>query len=231
MKTARAWTRLAAISMAAIVTAGVAGCGEAEFTYVRDRDGTTYFKVPASFAKIDSSRIDSLLSGDHPDSAIAALRRQRVWSTAFDQAAQPDVNHLISSGDPFVYSTVHQLTPVQRDSVSLDAMRDFILPVTKQRRDAYVMQVAQAGQRPLLGGFVMVSDQPIQLGDGARGVRIRFEYQVGRDVQTFDQTAYLNKTGETVSVLLIRCPSACFAKRGAEFDRIAESFKLLRTPG
>ncbi|MET9338296.1 hypothetical protein [Nonomuraea sp. NPDC003804] len=233
MKKTRAWMK-AAVSTAtvtAVLTAGVAACGQAEYTYVRDREGTTYFKVPSSFSKIDSTKIDLLLSGDHPESETAKLRKQLVWSTAFDQAPEPAVDHLLGSQDPFVYSTVHRLTEPQRNVVSLNTMRDFILPVTEEMRQAYTQRLMEAGQQPTLARFELLTDQPIVLSDGARGVRVRFNYLIGDTVQTFDQTAYLDRTGGTVSVLLIRCTAACFSKRVAEFDNIAESFKLLKMPG
>ncbi|MEV4160424.1 hypothetical protein [Nonomuraea dietziae] len=231
MKETRAWTRWAAITVAAFLMAGTAACGQAEYTYVRDREGTTYFRVPSSFSKVDSTQIDLLLSGDHPNSETAKLRKQLVWSTAFDQSAEPAVDHLLGSQDPFVYSTVHLLTEPQRNMISLNTMRDFVLPVTEEMRQAYAQRLTEAGQRPMLTGFELLNDQQIALGDGARGVRVRFNYQIGDTVQTFDQTAYLDKTGGTVSVLLIRCTAECFGKRAAEFDKIAESFKLLKLPG
>ena len=62
---------------------------------------------------------------------------------------------------------------------------------------------------------------------------LRFSQQTfeGNNVQTFDHTAVLDEKGGTVSVLLIGCQSICFRKRAAEFDKIANSFKLLRLPG
>ncbi len=231
MKKTRAWMKMAATTVAAFLMAGIAACGQADYTYVRDREGTTYFKVPSSFSKIDSTKIDLLLSGDHPNSETAKLRKQLVWSTAFDQAAEPGVDHLLGSQDPFVYSTVHLLTEPQRNMISLNTMRDFILPVTEEMRQAYTQRLTEAGQQPSLSRFELLNDQPIALDDGARGVRVRFNYLIGDTIQTFDQTAYLDKTGGTVSVLLIRCTADCFTKRAAEFDGIAESFKLLKMPG
>ncbi|PRX70337.1 hypothetical protein B0I32_101425 [Nonomuraea fuscirosea] len=215
--------------MVAVLT--LSACGQPEFTYVRDKAGTTYFKVPASFTQLDAYPIELYLSGDHPSSQAAALRAQRVWSTAFDQSAKPSVNHLLGSADPFVYAAVHQLTEEQRDTISLNRLRDFILPVTEQMRLLYQQQAVTANQPPMFNRFEPISDQVLSLDGGARGVHVRFNYQIGADVQTFDHTAILDEKGATVSVMLIGCQSVCFQKRGAEFDKIANSFKLLRLPG
>ncbi|WP_043631173.1 hypothetical protein [Nonomuraea candida] len=225
MKKARALVALTAAILAA------SACGQPEFTYVKDRAGTTYFKVPATFTRLDASPIELYLTGDHPDSQAALLRAQRVWSTAFDRSADPSVEHLLGSAEPFVYATVHQLTAEQRDSISLNRLRDFILPVTRDTRRAYLQQAVMTGRPPLLHDFEPISDEVLTLDDGARGVRVRFSYQIGRDTQTFDHTAVLDGRGATVSVLLIGCRSTCHRKRAAEFDQIASSFKLLRSPG
>ncbi|WP_162795532.1 hypothetical protein [Nonomuraea lactucae] len=221
------WAWVATIVPALMLSA----CGQPDYTYVRDREGTTYFKVPSSFAQLDAYPIELYLSGDHPHSQAALLRRQRVWSTAFDQSAKPSVEHLLGSYEPFVYATVHRLTEEQRDAVSLDVLRDFVLPVTKTVRDAYTARAMASGRPPAFAGFEQLDDKVLLLERGARGVRVRFNYQIGRDVQTFDHTAILDEQGGTVSVMLMGCQSICYRQRAAEFDRIAESFKLIRLPG
>lgn len=209
----------------------LSACGQPDYTYVRDREGTTYFKVPTSFAQLDASPIELYLTGDHPNSQAALLRRQRVWSTAFDQSSTPAIEHLLGSYEPFVYATVHQLTEEQRDAISLDMLRDFILPVTPTVREAYASRALASGRPPVFTKFEQLDDQVLLLDQGARGVRVRFNYQIGQDVQTFDHTAILDEKGSTVSVMLMVCQSVCYRQRAAEFDRIADSFKLIRLPG
>ncbi|MFI7698713.1 lipoprotein [Nonomuraea sp. NPDC049480] len=209
----------------------LSACGQPEFTYVRDRAGTTYFKVPSSFTQLNASEIEMYLSGDHPSSQAAQLRAQRVWSAAFDQSAEPSVSHLLGSADPFVYATVHQLTEEQRDVISLNRLRDFLFPVTEQVRQLYLQQAMTTGRQPTFQNFELLNDEVLNLDNGARGVRVRFNYQIGNDVQTFDHTAILDGKGTTVSVMLIGCQSVCYRKRAGEFDKIASSFKLLRLPG
>ncbi|MEW9549267.1 lipoprotein [Nonomuraea sp. NPDC050783] len=209
----------------------LSACGQPEFTYVRDRDGTTYFRVPSSFTQLDANPIERYLSGDHPSSQAAALRARLVWSTAFDQSADPSVDHLLGSTEPFVYATVHQLTEEQRDAISINRLRDFVLPVTEQMRELYLQQTTATGQMPVFRNFELLDDQLLSLDGGAKGVRVRFNYQIGNHVQTFDHTAILDEKGERVSVMLIGCQVSCYRQRAGEFDKIASSFKLLRLPG
>jgi hypothetical protein len=226
-----AWKRLTAITLAVFVMTGAAACGQNEFTYIRDREGTTYFKVPATFSKIESYGIDLFLSGDNPESEAARLAKQRVWSTAFDQAAQPAPEHLLSSTEPFVYATVHKLTEEQAGSISMNRLRDFFLPVTKDLREALEQQAAMAGKELRFKKFELLADEPIVLDNGARGVHVRFNYEFQGNVQTYDLTSLLDEQGTTVSALIISCHALCFRARAGEFDKIKDSFKLIRLPG
>lgn len=209
----------------------LSSCGQPEFTYVRDRDGTTYFKVPAAFTQLNATPIDQSLTGDAPGSLAAATRAQRVWSTAFDRSPQPSIEHLLGSSAPFVYATVQQLTDEERSAISLDRLRDFILPVTAQLRGLYDTRAQQTGRPPAFTHYEQISDSVLLLDRGARGVHVRFNYQIGGGVQTFDHTAILDEKGGRVSVMLLGCAASCFAAHAAELDSIASSFKLLRLPG
>ncbi|NUR88647.1 MAG: hypothetical protein HOY71_31555 [Nonomuraea sp.] len=209
----------------------LSACGQAEFNYIKDRDGTTYFKVPATYAQLDASPLDQLMTQANPDSQTAIEQQQRVWSAAFDQSSQPNLNHLFGSTDPFVYATVRKLTDEERDAVSLNQMRDFIMPVTSQARSSYLGQFTQSGQNPPLANYEQLGDKVLDLDRGARGVRTRFNYEIRGQVQTFDQTAILDEKGATLSYLLIRCQAECFRARSAELENIIDSFKLLRLPG
>ncbi|MFI6595507.1 hypothetical protein ACIBHX_04615 [Nonomuraea sp. NPDC050536] len=222
-------TRACAAVLAAFFA--LSACGQPTYTYVKDNGGTTYFKVPSSYTRLDADPLEALLSGNNPESAAAQERKQRVWSTAFDQSTQPQVLHLFGSNDAFVYAAVHKLTDEERDSMSLNQMRDFILPVTAQTRSMYLSQFTGTGRQPLFTNFESLGDKMVQLDKGARGVRTRFNYEIGGQVQTFDQTAILDEKGATVSILLFRCQSQCFQARSAEFEKIIDSFKLLRLPG
>ncbi|WP_084960478.1 hypothetical protein [Thermoactinospora rubra] len=217
--------------IAALMVAGLTACGQNEFIYVRDREGTTYFKVPSTFTPVESTAIDLFLTGEEPGSAAAQLTRQRVWSTAFDQSDNPSPEHLLSSPDPFVYATVHRLTEEQQAVVSMNRLRDFFLPVTQELRELIQQQAQAYGQQLRFTGFELLIDEPIHLDDGARGVHVRFNYRYEGEVQTYDLTALLDERGSTISALVISCRADCFRARAAEFDRIKDSFKLLRLPG
>ncbi|ACZ89198.1 hypothetical protein [Streptosporangium roseum] len=230
MRRSRARFAVVAAGLVPALAGGLTGCAGSEFTYVRHDDGQTYFKVPAAWRQVDQKALDKATTGADPESATARLRRQLVWSIAYDAHASPSAGHLLGYGtgdEPFVFARVTRLLPEERDAVSLNGMRNSVIPVTESLRKEY----AQVPGYPLTG-FELLADDVLQPGDGLRGVHVRFNYTVqGAGTQTFDLTSYLAGDGERISTLLIRCSAGCYRRRAAEFDRIAHSFKVKRLTG
>ncbi|MEV8633534.1 hypothetical protein AB0395_17925 [Streptosporangium sp. NPDC051023] len=228
----RSKARLVVISTAVVplMAGGLIGCASPEFTYVRHDDGQTYFKVPVAWRKVDQEALDRAMTGQDPESAAASLRRKLVWSIAYDANTSPSAGHLLGYGtgdEPFVFARVDKLLPGQRDAISLNGMRNSVIPVTETLRAEY----AQLPGYPLTG-FELLADEVLQPGDGLRGVHVRFNYTVrGAGLQTFDLTSYLAGDGNQISTLLIRCSAGCYRRRAAEFDGIAQSFKVKRLTG
>ncbi|MFF5207478.1 hypothetical protein [Streptosporangium sp. NPDC000396] len=62
----------------------------------------------------------------------------------------------------------------------MNGIRNSVLPVTESLR----MEYAQL-PGPMLSGFELLADEVLQLGDGLRGVHVRFNYVVrGAGVQS-----------------------------------------------
>jgi hypothetical protein len=209
----------------------LSGCAGPEFTYVRNEDGATYFKVPSNWRQVDQRAIDAAVFGD-PQSATAQAEKQATWIVAFDAHAQPSAEHLLSSaGDnddnPFVIAKVQKLSEAERNQVSLNTLRNSIgLPVAVS--DDVRKQLDETGANPYKE-FELLADQVLPVEDGVRGIRSVFNLRLlDGPLQTFDETAYLSSDGMQISTLLIHCSAACYKKRAAEIDTIAQSFKVKR---
>lgn len=230
MKKSRAGFAVVTVAVVSAMAGGLTGCARAEFTYVRHDDGQTYFKIPATWRKVDQAALDKAIIGADPESAAARLRRQLVWSAAYDAHAQPSPDHLLGYGtgdEPFVFARIAKLLPEEQDSLSLNTMRNAVLPVTEAMRKEY-------GEIPgyPLRDFELLVDEVLQPGDGLRGVHVRFNYAIqGAGIETFDLTSYLAQDGKQISTLLIRCSAACYRKRAGELEKIAQSFKVKRLTG
>jgi hypothetical protein len=210
---------------AAVLTAAtlVAGCAAPEFTYVKNSGEKTYFKVPHEWHQTGTDGLDDALAGTTPESASSEVRQQLWWSVAYDAAADPDSDHLLTKGvtmQPIVYARVAQLTKSQRDSVSLDMLRNSFLPVTEDVREASANTIG-------LQGFELLQDDVLTPASGLHGVRVVYDYELtGGIVHTFDLTALVNNDSSKVYMLLIRCAATCYRDRAGELGEIAKSFTV-----
>jgi hypothetical protein len=210
----------AAVTVAAVVTTG---CATPEYTYVKNSDQKTYFKVPHDWHETSTGDLDDILSGANPDSANASARAQMWWSVAYDADQDPSAAHLLTglvTDQPIVYARVAELTKGQQNEVSLDGLRDMFLPVSADAREA-------AAASTQLTGFELVSDQVLAPADGLHGVRVVYDYELADGVlHTFDQTALVNNATDKVYLLIIRCSTSCYRERSGELDTIATSFTV-----
>jgi hypothetical protein len=207
-----------ATAVAVILTA----CAAPEFTYVKNSDEKTYFKVPHEWHEIGTDDLDDVLGGTTPDSAGAERRQQLWWSVAFDASADPAPDHLVSNGrtdQPVLYARVARLTETQQNAVSLDMLRNVFLPVTDDAREAAATSLS-------LTGFELLRDEVLTPADGLHGVREVYDYELGGVMHTFDQTALVNNDGSKLYLLIIRCSTRCYRDRAGELDTVAESFTV-----
>ncbi|AEV83007.1 hypothetical protein ACWT_1988 [Actinoplanes sp. SE50] len=216
--------RLIHIGAAVIITAvATTGCAAPKYTYVKNSEQKTYFKVPHEWHATATGDLDDVLSGTNPDSANAAARQQMWWSVAYDADADPNAGHLLTgrvTDQPIVYARVAELTEHQRNAMSLDTLRDLFLPVTADARES-------AAQTSTLSGFELVRDEVLTPAAGLHGVRVVFDYELSDGVlHTFDQTALVNNTGDKLYLLIIRCSTSCYKDRSGELDTIATSFTV-----
>ncbi|MEV0968142.1 hypothetical protein [Microtetraspora glauca] len=222
---------MVAVTTASALLTGLSGCAGSQFTYVRDDDGATYFKVPSEWRKVDQASLDNKVFGDL-QSETARLQKQLTWTVGFDAHSRPSADHLLVPGSlvedqPFVMAKVQTLTPSQRNEVSLNVLRNSSgLPVALSTEARQQLESSSASP---FKDFELLTDQVLPVKDGVRGIRAIFNYRLlGGPVQTFDETAYLSADGTHVSTLLIRCTAACYRKRTKEIDQVAQSFKVKR---
>jgi hypothetical protein len=179
--------------------------------------------VPHDWQQTGTDSLDDMLSGTNPDSARKAARQRTWWSVAYDADATPDARHLLINGvtaEPIVYARVSPLTETQQNAVSLDLLRNIILPVTADAREA-------AGANSDLTDFELLHDEVLAPASGLHGVRVVFDYVLGSGVMhTFDETALVNNDNSKLYLLMIRCSTACYQARFSELDTIATSFTV-----
>jgi hypothetical protein len=218
VSTARVAEALVALLMGCAVTVPTAACGAPQYTYVKNSSDRTYFKVPSSWRAIDEKALEQLSSG-----GSTASEKSDTWAVAYDAADVPSPAHLVDkdTSEPIVYASVQHVPEAARGQVSLDTLRDLLLPVTPAARDG-----AAAGSATFTD-FNLVEETVLTSQPGLRGVHEVFQYRVQKGpLQTFDKTAYANNDASKVYVMLLRCSSECYKARRAELESVTASFTV-----
>jgi hypothetical protein len=216
--TVRVAAAVAAVIVGCAALDAAAGCAAPDHTYVANSANKTYFKVPASWHEIDQRALKPAAAGPSPTPSGSG-----EWVVAYDAAKAPSPAHLIASDtpDPIVYVSVQQSPTAQPGQVSLDKLRDLVLPVTAAARST-------AGTAtPTISDFTLISDSVLTQQSGIKGVHEVFQYRLGGGpLQTFDQTAYTNTKQSKVYLMFLRCSSECYQARQAELDSVTSSFTV-----
>ncbi len=208
-----------------VVGPAVVGCGTSDYNYVTNSADRTYFKVPSSWQEIDQRE----LAGRFGDGiATSTTSTPGFWMVGYDANPAPTLTHLLGphTDEPVLLAAVRQVPPEARGQLSMDAMRDFFLPVSESAR-------TRAGIDPTsaLTGFALYRDEVLTPGGGIRGVHTVFRYRIeGGPYQIFDLTGYLNDDASKLYQLLVRCSASCYDQRRAEIETIVSSFTVRENP-
>jgi hypothetical protein len=201
--------------VALLIIAGltVAGCLAPSYTYVADSSDNAYFKVPPSWHEVSPSSLQQQQGQSNQGTYL--------WSRAYDAASSPSVQHVFSSSaKPVAYASVLGLSAAQQSSVSLNSMRDLLLPVTSAARTAASAAHVQ------LSGFQSLADQTITNGSHDRGIREIFDYNLGAVPETFDLTVMTNSDTTKLYFLLVHCNTTCFLANYPEISKVVGSFTV-----
>jgi hypothetical protein len=212
-----------AVALAAIGVLALTGCGAPEFAYVKNSEHKTYFKVPSSWGQVDQGSLDSYVNGEE-GSAQSRVNQETIWSVAYDAARPPAVDHIFGftkTDDPVVWAKVEELQPQQADMVSNDVLRNLVLPVTADARQAST----QGGS--LMADFELLHDEVLNPEKGLRGVRVIYNYSLpAGGLHTFDQTVLVDDAGTALYLLLLRCSATCYVDRMDEIQEVVTSFTV-----
>jgi hypothetical protein len=218
-------TRLLSIVAGLCAAALFTACAKPTYTFVTNSNDHVYFKVPAGWSEIKQRDLDNFASPGLDDAAAAALRAQ-TWTVAFDAGSKPSIAHVFSPQvkAPVVFARVLRSGTGSNTNITLDALRDFFLPVTKTAR----LTARASGQE--IPGFRSIVDHVMTREGGLTGVHEVFRYKVSGVMQTFDQTALVTKDASRVYILLVRCTQACYADRHGELATVVRSFIVKSGP-
>jgi hypothetical protein len=204
------------ILLAAALTIGLSACGSPQYTYVADTSAGTYYKVPHGWHQISQQSLNAALQAAGGSGA-------GVWLTAFDAGTAPSADHFLAAnvGQPFVFAEVGTLSSTVSNELSYNMLRDFMLPVTSNSRQA------DAASGFPLTNFKQLRDQTITGTQGVHGVRETFQYTFpGGVADTFDEDVLTNANQTVVYFLMVHCTNSCYSQNQDKIDTVMSSFTV-----
>ena len=208
---------LAVLAVAALGVPALAGCSAPPYQYVGNDDHDLVLRVPKTWSKINS---DAVLraSGEDPSTAVG-------WLAFFDASPKPSVKHAsdVYADDPVMIARSVDVPADQRASVTGDALRDLLIPVTESARTEQQISAMAAGQSA--PDFKLLADKTLT-GRHERGVHVMFSYGTGGHTEVYDKVAVTDPKKTKVHLVLVHCSQTCFDTRGKEIDAVVSSLTV-----
>jgi len=191
------------------------GCSAPENQYPHLSSDGVYFKVPKTWIQVsdrDLTNFESLNTDQGALDRLAVVRWQVAYAT---KKLTPSEVFSAAPGEvPMAYIRVRDLYTDERNSVSLDTLRDAIFPITKW------------GSDPSQAHFTSIVDEEISF-KGASGVHSRYSFSQGSEsLQVVDQSALLSPDRNTLYLLVVRCSQSCYQQNQKVMEAISASLVI-----
>ena len=188
------------------------GCSAPVDQYPKLGSDGIYFKVPRTWSEVPEKVLAKFEAKNTDQAALdrlAVVRWQAAYAPGKVSAAQ--VFSAKPSELPIAYIRVRDMYTEERDSVSLNTLRDAIFPITKWAAD------------PKLAIFIPLLDEEVTF-KGAAGVHVTYSFsQNGGAPQVVDQNALLSPDRNTLYLLVVRCSESCYRKNQQAIEAISAS--------
>jgi hypothetical protein len=198
------------VSAALAIGALAAACSSTGYSYVKNSDDRTYFKVPDQWTIFDE---DALAAGSDLSPREQEELRESGWTVGFDASPRPSLDHINNprARYPTGVASVNELDFDTSDNVSMAALRNWFVDV-----DGAV----QAGQGE------MIEYEPLEPEGGFRGFHMVAEVALEDRVITFDQTTLVDQATSKLYHLLVTCEARCYSDNADKIDRVVGSWTV-----
>jgi hypothetical protein len=200
------------------LTAVLVSCGAPSFSYVADSTANTYFKVPYGWQQVPQDQLCRIIK------LVPAYGTcTGAYAVGYEPGRNPAATDLVDwhNSQPFVFVTVQQVPQAQSGTLTVNTLRDLVLPVT----NTGLQSLAQQGYP--ITNFKALRDSMLTLKQGFVGVRETYQYTYqGGVVDTFDKIVLTNPAESHLYILLVHCTTTCFTQDTTAIDDVMSSFTV-----
>lgn len=186
-------------------------CGSSGFTYVKSSPNNTYFKVPKQWTVYDKDDILAVAQLPGGEAKSESIR----FVAIFDADPNPSLTHdLQTATHPFGLAQVRELGIEERDSFSLAALRNEVIPIDEiLNREVGRVELVE---RP----------RSIVRDGGLAGTRLVYTVHTKEGSFTVHQTGLVDAETRRVYFFIVGCEASCFNANRKTIAEIADSWTI-----
>lgn len=185
--------------------------------YAGSKTDGAFFSVPNGWHKVSMEALNSVegKSTNQDDLDRLAMVTYQVGFSKSKSILPKDIFMLEPTEEPVLYARFRDLFPEERNAISLNTLRNIILPITDY------LDGTKTNDR----NFNLIDDQEVT-EKGGKGVNLRFSFDYNGENETVNQAALYSNDQNKIYLLIIRCSTTCFNKNIDEIDQIVKSFTV-----
>lgn len=185
--------------------------------YAGSKTDGAFFSVPNGWTKISTEALtkEESKSTNQNDLDRLAMVTYQVGFTKAKKMSAREVFMLEPTDQPVLFARFRDLFPEERNSISLNSLRDIILPITQY----------QDGSKVNDRNFQLFDDQEIA-EKGGKGVSLLYSFDYNGVNETVNQVALYSNDQNKIYLFIIRCSTTCYNKNIDEIDEIVKSFTV-----
>ena len=185
--------------------------------YEGSKSEGVFFAIPNGWTKIDGNELakEESKSANQNDIDRLAMVGYQAGFSKLKKLTARDVFMLQPTAEPVLYVRIRDLFPEERNAISLNTLRNIILPVTE-----YV-----DGSRSNDRNFQLIDDQEV-VEKGGRGVLLEYSFDYNGTNETVKQAALYSNDQNKIYLFILRCSTVCFNKNVATIDEIVKSITV-----
>jgi hypothetical protein len=241
-------SRRIAVLVLSLVTA-LAACSTPSYQYVRNSDTRTAFRIPTEWTVFDKDTMLGLrgVQPDVPD----PIR----WLVGIDADPQASTSHILDGSDltttnPQGIGLVQELSFTERDSASIQYMRNFLFPVDQLIQDSNTAEILsyddqlhqdgihglhlvmefRASALPAATSAAASASNGAQSGDealqrallGGLGVQV-----LSPEFVEVDQKVFVDDAATKIYYLAILCSASCYQQNHVAIEAAVNSWTVI----
>lgn len=185
--------------------------------YAGSKSDGAFFSVPNGWTRISNTQLnkeESSSTNQEDLDRLAMVTYQEGFTSA--PTIKPREVFMLNATDyPVVFARFRDLFPEERNAISLNSLRNIILPITS------FLEGTQENNR----NFQLLDDQEV-IEKGGKGVNLVFSFDYDGVNETINQSALISNDQNKIYLLIVRCSTKCYNKNVKTINEIVKSFTV-----